>query len=163
MFKCKKIEDTVMLQEYLEELNKNDSTHLPEVLDIAEIEINNIELLRENKISYSEYEHTSRLQSVYDYENFLRLFRRAIGKYIYNKCINCDYKSLDERFDYLINYLATYVIYTDNQLDALYEHIKFNVYNMTSYYEDEDLEYEVNYEEDTSTINASVYPYQLFL
>ena len=37
-----------------------------------------------------------------------------------------------------------------------------DLYNMSSYYED-DLEYEVNYEEDTATVNALTYPYQLFL
>lgn len=173
MFKCKKKEDAVTLQEYLEELNKNDLTHLSNLSYIAAREMNYIYDLQHNFINFTDYNLLSMFPNIDEAESFIISFKIECDRYIYKECVN-HYKSFDKLFDDtfyeffydLIYDLGFHIIYTDSQIDTLCENIKVKISNELctfSYYEDEDLDYEVNYEEDTTTVNALTYPYQLFL
>ena len=173
MFKCKKINDAIMIQTYLEEFNKNDLTHLSNLSFIAARENNFIYDLQRNIINFIDYQLLSMFQNIDEAESFIISFKNKCDIYVYEECVNY-YKSygvlFDEAFDdffYDLIYDNGFnVVYTNSQLDNLCENIKARISNelhIFSYFEDDDLEYEVNYEEDTTTLTALIYPYQLFL
>ena len=173
MFKCKKINDAIMIQTYLEEFNKNDLTHVANLFRIATREKNFISDLQCNIINFTDYKLLSIFQNIDEAESFIISFKIECDGYIYKECVNyckSSDKLIDNAFYYffydLVYYIGFNTIYTDIQLDTLCENIKAmisNELNIFSYYEDEDFEYEVNYEEDITTLTALTYPYQLFL
>ena len=155
MFKCKEKEDADMLQEYLEELNKNDITHLPELLSIAECEKRIISHSQSHMFSPIDFKCFSMFQNVDEAESFVKLFGNLYERYIY------------KNYPYSQNCLKDLSsIYDKNQFDRVLKYwdamLDNDIY-FISYFEGEELEYEVNYEEDTTTVNALTYPYQLFL
>ena len=159
MFKCKKLEYTVMLHSYLEELNKNDLTNLPKLVNIASNEKTYIEKLQNKKINYTEYNFYTIFQNVDDAKSFVLLCKIECKRLLYRNYENPAVVNIET----IIN---QYELYSENELFSICEQIlSMNEYDqyMSSHYEDEELDYEVNYEEDTETLNTLIYPYQLFL
>lgn len=156
MVKCKKIEYSVMLYSYLEELNKNDLTNLPKLLTIASNEKTYIEKLQNKKINSAEYNFYSIFPNICESKNFIELCKIGCKRLIYRNYENPDVTAIEG----IIN---DYELYSENEFLSIHKHIaamnEYNLY-MSLYYE---YEFEVNYEEDVSTVNALTYPYQLFL
>ena len=159
MFKCKKLENSVMIQEYLEELNKNDFTHLMKLINIASNEKRFILMLQNHKFSHIDYENFSIFQNICESKNFIELCKIECKRLLYRNYENPNIINIER-------IIHDYELYSENEFFSICEHIlSMNEYDqyMSSYYEYSDLEYEVNYEEDITTLTALTYPYQLFL
>lgn len=157
MFKCKKLENTVVLYSYLEELNKNDLTNLLKLLNIASNEKTYIDKLQNKKINSAEYNFYSIFPNIDESKSFIELCKIGCERFLYRNYDNPDVFSIE-------NIINNHEIYSENEFLSICEHIasmiEYDLY-MSLYYEDEFEE--INYEEDIPTVNTLIYPYQLFL
>ena len=155
MFKCIEDENSVVIEEYFEELNQNDFTHIKNLLNIAMREENYLSRLKFNRISQVDYDCFTIFQNIYEAEKFIKLFKIKFKRFI-------DRNYSNTKIDELIIALKHSELYSDQELWTILDHIEamceFDKHIFPDYEDDDFI-----YEEDVSTLNASIYPYQLFL